>query len=80
MPEPELGEYFLGFQDVIRSEAMAKECVMKTLLISPPYPLFGGETKFASPPLGLAYIAAVLEEAGQEVDVLDCVVADYDNE
>jgi anaerobic magnesium-protoporphyrin IX monomethyl ester cyclase len=53
---------------------------MKTLLISPPYPLFGGETKFASPPLGLAYIAAVLEEAGQEVDVLDCVVADYDNE
>lgn len=53
---------------------------MKTLLISPPYPLFGGETKFASPPLGLAYIAAVLEEAGEEVDVLDCVVEDYDNE
>jgi radical SAM superfamily enzyme YgiQ (UPF0313 family) len=50
--------------------------IMRTLLISPPYPL----TEFPSIPLGLAHIAAVLEENGVEVEVLDLLVSQYSEE
>ena len=46
---------------------------MRALLVNPYYPI--DETP--SPPLGLAFIAAVLEEAGLEVKVLDYVVVPY---
>ncbi len=46
---------------------------MHALLVNPFYPI--DETP--SPPLGLAFIAAVLEEAGLEVKVLDYVVFPY---
>ncbi len=46
---------------------------MRALLVNPYYPI--DETP--SPPLGLAFIAAVLEEAGLEVKVLDYVVFPY---
>ena len=42
---------------------------MKTLLINPPYPY----SEVPIIPMGLAYIASVLEQNGYEVQVLDSV-------
>lgn len=50
---------------------------MRVLLIQPPVDLFDHDEKQSMPPLGLAYIAAVLERAGHEVAILDCVVAAF---
>jgi anaerobic magnesium-protoporphyrin IX monomethyl ester cyclase len=50
---------------------------MRILLIQPPYDLFDDDERQAMPPLGLAYIAAVLEQAGHEVGILDCVVEGF---
>lgn len=49
---------------------------MRVLLINPFYPI----SETPSPPLGLAYLAAALEEAGAEVRVLDLVVHPYSEE
>ncbi|MCK7513218.1 MAG: hypothetical protein MZV70_60450 [Desulfobacterales bacterium] len=49
---------------------------MRVLLINPFYPI----SETPSPPLGLAYLAAALEEAGIEVRVLDLVVQPYSEE
>ncbi len=46
---------------------------MKILLINPPLALFAQEFISIVPPLGLAYIAAVLEKEGHEVKILDCL-------
>ncbi len=46
---------------------------MRCLLINPFYPL----SENPSPPLGLAYLAAALEKAGAEVEILDFVVFPY---
>ncbi|MCP4630474.1 MAG: B12-binding domain-containing radical SAM protein [bacterium] len=46
---------------------------MRILLINPFYPI----SETPSPPLGLAYLAAVLAEAGVEVKILDLVVFPY---
>jgi anaerobic magnesium-protoporphyrin IX monomethyl ester cyclase len=46
---------------------------MRVLLINPFYPI----SETPSPPLGLAYLAAALEEAEVEVRVLDLVVTPY---
>ncbi|MFP4039078.1 MAG: B12-binding domain-containing radical SAM protein [Desulfosudaceae bacterium] len=46
---------------------------MRVLLINPFYPV----SETPSPPLGLAYLAAALENAGMEVRVLDFVVYPY---
>jgi len=46
---------------------------VKVLLINPYYPI----SETPSPPLGLAYLAGALEEAGVEVKVLDFVVYPY---
>ncbi len=46
---------------------------MRCLLINPFYPL----SENPSPPLGLAYLAAALEKAGIEVEILDFVVFPY---
>jgi anaerobic magnesium-protoporphyrin IX monomethyl ester cyclase len=46
---------------------------MRVLLINPFYPI----SETPSPPLGLAYLAAALEEAGVDVRVLDLVVFPY---
>jgi len=50
---------------------------MRILLIQPPYDLFDDDERQAMPPLGLAYIAAVLERDGHEVRILDCVAEDF---
>jgi anaerobic magnesium-protoporphyrin IX monomethyl ester cyclase len=49
---------------------------MGTLLINPPYPA----TESPIMPLGLSYIAAVLEKNGVEVQVLDLLVSQYSEE
>jgi radical SAM superfamily enzyme YgiQ (UPF0313 family) len=46
---------------------------MRVLLINPFYPI----SETPSPPLGLAYLAAALEQAGVEVKILDYVVYPY---
>jgi radical SAM superfamily enzyme YgiQ (UPF0313 family) len=46
---------------------------MRVLLINPYYPI----SETPSPPLGLAYLAAALEQAGVEVKILDYVVYPY---
>ena len=49
---------------------------MRYLLINPYYPI----SETPSPPLGLAFLAAALEEAGIEVKILDLVVFPYSKE
>jgi anaerobic magnesium-protoporphyrin IX monomethyl ester cyclase len=49
---------------------------VRTLLINPPYPF----TEWPNMPLGLSYIAAVLEKNGVEVKVLDLLVSQYSEE
>ena len=46
---------------------------MRILLINPFYPI----SETPSPPLGLAYLAAALEQAGARVEILDFVVFPY---
>jgi anaerobic magnesium-protoporphyrin IX monomethyl ester cyclase len=53
---------------------------MRVLLINPPYPRFPADPKNASPPLGLAYIAAVLEPQRHTVKITDCVVEGFATE
>jgi len=47
---------------------------MRILIILPPSTLHPGDVHFASFPLGIGYLAAVLERDGHQVDILDCVV------
>ncbi|MBW1729563.1 MAG: B12-binding domain-containing radical SAM protein [Deltaproteobacteria bacterium] len=49
---------------------------MRVLLVNPHYPI----SETPSPPLGLAYLAGALEEAGVEVRVADFVVYPYSKE
>ncbi|MGM0425920.1 MAG: B12-binding domain-containing radical SAM protein [Thermodesulfobacteriota bacterium] len=49
---------------------------MKVLLILPPSTLYPGDVHFASFPLGVGYLAAILERDGHQVDILDCVIED----
>jgi len=46
---------------------------MKIALISPPYPL----EEYPSPPLGISYVAATLENIGAEVEIWDFIVQKY---
>jgi magnesium-protoporphyrin IX monomethyl ester (oxidative) cyclase len=52
---------------------------MRVLLLYPPDSSLLTEGFFVhrSPPLGLAYIAAALEETGHDVKVIDCVIENY---
>lgn len=51
---------------------------MKILLINPPANILESrsEIKFAAQPLGLAYVAAVLEENGYEVNIFDTLIGE----
>ena len=49
---------------------------MRVLLAIPPYTHTKGEHQFIVFPLGIGYIAAVLEKAGHEVKVIDSLVED----
>ncbi len=50
---------------------------MRILLIQPPYDLYDDDERQAMPPLGLAYIAAVLEREQHEVKIIDCVAEGF---
>jgi len=52
---------------------------MRILLLYPPHSSLSGEGYFVpkSPPLGLAYLAAVLEEAAHDVKAIDCVIENW---
>lgn len=50
---------------------------MRILLIQPPYDLYDEDERQAMPPLGLAYIAAVLERDGHEIQIIDCAAEDF---
>lgn len=59
---------------------MGKRSFNKVLLVQPPFTIFRFEPKGADPPLGLAYIAAVLEREGYELQILDAVVEGFGHE
>jgi len=50
---------------------------MRILLVQPPYDLFDDDERQAMPPLGLAYVGAVLEREGHEVKIVDCVAEGF---
>jgi anaerobic magnesium-protoporphyrin IX monomethyl ester cyclase len=51
---------------------------MKVLLINPPQNFYpGSDLPAGNLPLGLMYIAAVLEKAGHKVEILDAFMGDY---
>lgn len=50
------------------------------LLISPPYTLRKGRLKSSIPPLGVAYLAGVLEKSGYSVTILDAAVEGFQSE
>ena len=51
---------------------------MKTLLINPPQTFFpGSDPPAANLPLGLLYVAAVLDKAGYKTEILDAFMADF---
>jgi len=52
----------------------------KILLIQPPYSIWPGESKIAQPPLGLAYIAAVMENEGYTIKIIDSPLEGYEQE
>ena len=49
---------------------------MKIFLIVPPSTLYPGDVHFASFPLGIGYLSAILGRDGHQVDILDCVIED----
>jgi anaerobic magnesium-protoporphyrin IX monomethyl ester cyclase len=51
---------------------------MKVLLIVPPSTLYPGDVHFASFPLGIGYLSAILERDGHEIEILDCVIEDQE--
>ena len=58
---------------------MISRKIEKILLIQPPYDILRIEPKTTQPPLGLAYLASVLEK-DYEVKILDAVVEGFENE
>lgn len=50
------------------------------MLISPPSTIIFGRFKCCMPPLGLGYLAAILEENGYGVEILDCALEGFNNE
>ena len=53
---------------------------IKVLLVSPPISIPKGMLKRCIPPLGLSYIAAILEKYGVAVNMVDCVVEGHSTE
>src|ERR1035437_1413086 len=52
----------------------------RVLLVSPPATLFRGDFPRCTYPLGLGYIASVLEMNGYEVHILDCLAEGYEQQ
>ena len=56
---------------------MERISTVRILLLNPAIRLIKGEPRYASPPLGLAYIAASLEAVGCVVTIIDAVALGY---
>ncbi len=57
--------------------------VRRVLFIYPPLTThtdYATESKGTHPPIGISYVAALLEQHGYEVGIVDCVVEDYEHE
>jgi len=52
---------------------------MKVMLIQPPFTILRQESKKCHPPLGLAYLAACVKNAGFDVYILDALAEGYEN-
>lgn len=52
----------------------------RVLLMQPPYTIYKKDYKRCMPPLGLAYIAALLEQYSFEVKILDAYAEGFENE
>ncbi len=52
----------------------------KVLLMQPPYTIYKMDFKRCMPPLGIAYIAALLEQNNFDVKILDAYVEGFENE
>ncbi|MBI3552419.1 MAG: cobalamin B12-binding domain-containing protein [Elusimicrobia bacterium] len=52
---------------------------MRVLLVQPPFTIFVGEARFVHPPLGLAYLAAVLRRH-HDVQILDALIEGHEQE
>jgi len=52
---------------------------MKILLVNPPSEMLKQEGFGILPPLGILYIGAVLEKAGHQVKIVDCVAQNWEN-
>jgi hypothetical protein len=61
------------------SSGHKRKC-QRILLISPPATLFRGDLPRCTYPLGLGYIASVLEVNGYTVRILDCLVEGYEQQ
>jgi len=57
-----------------------KRKIKKVLLIQPPFTIERTIPKGAQPPLGLAYIAAILEQNGYIVNIIDAIVEGFDSD
>jgi magnesium-protoporphyrin IX monomethyl ester (oxidative) cyclase len=57
-----------------------KKKIEKILLVSPHYTILRHNYKTLAPPLGLAYLAAVLEQEGYKVKILDVAAEGFSNE
>lgn len=53
--------------------------IKKLLLVSPSYTVFKDDVRRCIPPIGLMYIASVLENNGYEVKILDVATEGYTN-
>jgi magnesium-protoporphyrin IX monomethyl ester (oxidative) cyclase len=49
---------------------------MRVLLVLPPSTLYPGDVHFISFPLGIGYLASILEKDKHNVQILDCVIED----
>lgn len=60
-----------------RATGNLSDVKLKVLLIYPPFSLASYERPIVVPPLGLAYIGAVLENSGHKVKILDTVALNW---
>ncbi len=72
----------IKYRVILIINKMSENNGMKTrvLLMQPPYTIYKKDYKRCMPPLGLAYIAALLEKNNFEVKILDSYVEGFENE
>ena len=67
---------YVSIRDARSEKANRK--IQRVLLVSPSATLFHADLPRCTYPLGLGYIAAVLERSGYLVSIIDCLVEGYD--